>query len=209
MEIYRFLVRAFSKLISVVIEVVSWPLACLAQIEHNFRHMTEVGFNYRTAYHSPDRVAALSPAARTLPLPTSFSHKEKMFDTHEWLDTHGATGLVVLKCDSVTSARVMYENYWRGNKASDLCISWSMGKSFTSALFGCAVKEGRIKSLEQTVTEYCKDFRNGGYDGVRLKDVLQMSSGVRWDENYKAFWSDINVVYIHTTAFLGGCVLLS
>jgi hypothetical protein len=178
------------------------------QIEHNFRHMTEVGFNYRTAYHAPNRVAVLVPAKHTVPLPRSFSHQDKTFDTHEWLDTHGATGLVVLKCDSVTSARVMYEKYWRGNTASDHCISWSMGKSVTSALFGCAVQDGRIKSLEQTVTDYCQEFRKGGYDGVRLKDVLQMSSGVRWDENYKSFFSDINVVRIFFFFFFFFCEVL-
>ncbi len=90
------------------------------------------------------------------------------------------TGLVVLKCDGVQSARVVYENYWLGNSPTSHCISWSVGKSFTSALFGCAVAEGRIKSLDDTVTDYCPEFASSGYNGVRLKDVLQMSSGCRW-----------------------------
>lgn len=86
-----------------------------------------------------------------------------------------------------------YEQYFRGNNQATKCISWSVGKSVVSALFGIAVAEGKIKSIEsQTVTDFVPELKGSGYDGVRLKDVLQMSSGVAFNEDYGSFFSDIN-----------------
>ena len=69
-----------------------------------------------------------------------------------------------------------------------------MFKSVISALFGIAIGEGKIKSIEQTVTDYLPDFAATGYDKVRIKDLLQMSSGVGFNEDYGDFNSDINIM---------------
>lgn len=69
-----------------------------------------------------------------------------------------------------------------------------MSKSVISALFGIAVSEGKIRSIEETVTDYLPQFAGTGYEGVRIKDVLQMSSGVGFNEDYGDFFSDINVM---------------
>jgi CubicO group peptidase (beta-lactamase class C family) len=67
-----------------------------------------------------------------------------------------------------------------------------MAKSFVSALFGIAMEEGYIKSIEQKVEEYLPELIGSGYEGVRIKDVLQMSVGVKFNEDYGDFNSDIN-----------------
>ncbi len=54
-----------------------------------------------------------------------------------------------------------------------------MAKSVVSALFGIAVEEGYIKSLDQHVDEYLPNLKGSGYEGVKIKDVLQMASGVK------------------------------
>jgi len=61
-----------------------------------------------------------------------------------------------------------------------------------SALIGIAIQEGYIEGVDVIVSDYAPELKGGGYDGVRLKDVLQMSSGVKFDEDYGAFFSDIN-----------------
>jgi len=78
-----------------------------------------------------------------------------------------------------------------------------MCKSVTSTMFGIAVDRGIIPNIEQaTVTDYVPELRGSGYDGVSLKDVLQMSSGVAFSEDYADPFSDINVMSY--TLALGG-----
>ena len=67
-----------------------------------------------------------------------------------------------------------------------------MAKSFISALIGIAVNEGHIKSIEQSVDAYATSLGGSGYEGVSIKNVLQMSSGVAFNEDYGDFYSDIN-----------------
>lgn len=63
-------------------------------------------------------------------------------------------------------------------------ISWSVAKSFVSALVGIALAEGVIRSVDDAVSDYVPTLAGSGYDGVRIEDILQMSSGVRWSEDY-------------------------
>ena len=67
----------------------------------------------------------------------------------------------------------------------------SVGKSFVSALVGIAVAEGHIDNVEDPITDYVPSLAGSAYDGVRIKDILQMSSGARWDEDYSDPESDI------------------
>ena len=82
--------------------------------------------------------------------------------------------------------------YSNGFQPTDRHISFSMSKSVISTLIGIAIEDGQIKSVENKVTEYLPEFEGTGYDGVKIKDVLQMSSGVGFNEDYYDFNSDIN-----------------
>lgn len=108
-------------------------------------------------------------------------------DLQDFLRQSGTTGLLVIK-----NGEIRVEDYYLGNSREQQHISWSMGKSFLSAMFGLAIEEGHIKSIEETVTDYVPELIGTGYDKVRIKDVLQMSSGVRFNEDYGDFHSDIN-----------------
>lgn len=123
----------------------------------------------------------------TIDLPSSFTFDDKSTNTHTFLKDAETTGLLILK-----DGRLVFEDYWLGNDASTQSISWSVAKSFVSALMGIAVGEGAIKSIEEPVTKYAPELAGSGYDGVRIKDVLQMSSGARWNEDYSDPNSDIN-----------------
>lgn len=120
-------------------------------------------------------------------LPQYYTYKKEQKKISDFLDSTHTTGLIVLKDNSVK-----YEKYYRGNSELSRTISWSVSKSINSALFGIAIADGHIKSVEESVTDYVPFLKGSGYDGVRIKDVLQMSSGVQFNEDYGAFSSDIN-----------------
>jgi CubicO group peptidase (beta-lactamase class C family) len=174
-----------------------------AQIE-NFRSMSSI-YPVRVIRRS-NRPAPLVPG-KPMALPPSFRVQERDVETARFLAAVETTGLLVLKDD-----RVVFEDYWLGNDATTQTISWSVVKSFVSALVGIAIHEGAIRSIEDPVTRYVPELKGSGYDGVRLKDVLQMSSGVRWTEDYSNPESDINLfgrVFRHgdsLDAFAARCV---
>jgi CubicO group peptidase (beta-lactamase class C family) len=108
-------------------------------------------------------------------------------DLSHWLRDRAVTAIVVLK-----DGAVVHEQYLQGTAADDRRISWSVAKSFLSALFGIVHADGAIASLDEPVTRYAPSLAGTAYDGVSIRDVLAMSSGVRFNEDYFDFHSDIN-----------------
>jgi CubicO group peptidase (beta-lactamase class C family) len=73
--------------------------------------------------------------------------------------------------------------------------SFSIAKSITSTLVGAAMKDGHIKSLDDPVTRYIAGLRGSAYDDVTVKQLLTMTSGVRWNEDYTDLSSDVARMY--------------
>lgn len=153
------------------------------KIVNNFLSLYE-SFNANRI--EPSKTPFVFPTASGT-LPENFSVADERLNTQDFLADSGTTGILVIK-DGV----IRYEEYFRGSAEDKQHISWSMGKSFVSALFGIAIDEGHIRSIEEKVTDYVPELKGSGYDGVRIKDVLQMSSGVKFNEDYGDFHSDIN-----------------
>ena len=107
--------------------------------------------------------------------------------TEAWLAKRRVTSLVVL-----SKGELVHESYYRGTEAKDMRISWSLAKSFISALTGIVVAEGYITSLDDPVTRYAPRLKGGAYDGASLRNVLNMATGVTFDEDYTDYESDIN-----------------
>ena len=120
-------------------------------------------------------------------LPEFYELDGKTYDLAESLDYFKSDGLIVLH-----NGDLLYENYWQGNSKDQPHISWSMAKSFLSALIGIAYHDGLIENLNDPITKYLKDFIGTGYENVPIKDILQMSSGVVFNEDYGDPNSDIN-----------------
>ncbi|HEX3407129.1 MAG TPA: serine hydrolase [Caulobacteraceae bacterium] len=154
-----------------------------SQVE-NFREMSTI-YPVRVIRRS-SRPVPLRPGP-SIELPSRFAFEGREIDTAEFLADMEATGLLVLKDD-----RLVFERYWLGYDATTQVASWSVGKSFVSALVGIAIDEGAIGSIEDDVARYAPELKGSAYDGVRLKDVLQMSSGAKWNEDYSDPQSDIN-----------------
>ncbi len=78
--------------------------------------------------------------------------------------------------------------------------SFSIAKSITSTLVGAAMKDGSIKSLEDPVTRYITELRGSAYDDVTVRQLLTMTSGVRWNEDYTDLKSDVARMYAEPPA---------
>ena len=73
--------------------------------------------------------------------------------------------------------------------------SFSVAKSITSTLVGAAMKDGYIRSLDDAVTRYISALRGSAYDGVTVRQLLTMTSGVKWNEDYTDVNSDVARMY--------------
>lgn len=120
-------------------------------------------------------------------LPVEFDYYGETKKTQDWITQTNTTALLVVKGDDIT-----FEQYYQGTGEFDHRISWSMAKSYLSALFGIAVEEGFIPDLSTPVTDYVPQLIGSGYEDVTIKNVLQMSSGIYFNEDYGDFFSDIN-----------------
>ncbi|HXY05377.1 MAG TPA: serine hydrolase [Burkholderiaceae bacterium] len=139
--------------------------------------------------HEVHRAPAARPFAVGTPisLPKTFAYHDRPDDTQKFLSGTDTTGLLIVKDD-----KIVFEHYWLGNNADSRWEAWSVSKSFVSALVGIAVQEGAIKSIEDPLTRYAPELRGTAYEGVSIKDALQMASGVRWNEDYGDPNSDVN-----------------
>lgn len=86
--------------------------------------------------------------------------------------------------------KIAFETYQYGNNENILWTSMSIAKSIISTLIGAAVKDGYISSINDPVTRYVSRLKGSAYDGVSIRDVLMMSSGVKWNETYTDSSSD-------------------
>jgi CubicO group peptidase (beta-lactamase class C family) len=87
---------------------------------------------------------------------------------------------------------MLSENYYKGTGRDDRRISWSMAKSFMSGLYGKALADGAIKNLDETVESYAPSLKGSAYEGASIRNVLNMASGIRYNEDYMDPKSDIN-----------------
>jgi len=122
----------------------------------------------------------------TSPLPTG-APMTMPAEYAAWVTQRTVTSMLVLR-----DGQIVHEAYYQGTTADDRRISWSVAKSYLSALFGILVDEGAIASLDDPVTKYAPALAGGAYDGATVLNVLQMSSGITFDEDYLDYDSDIN-----------------
>jgi CubicO group peptidase (beta-lactamase class C family) len=103
---------------------------------------------------------------------------------------HRVGGLLVLK-----DGAVRLERYGLGLDATTRWYSYSLGKSVASTLVGAAIRQGAITGVEDQVTRYLPELAGTAYDGTSIRNLLQMSSGVAWDETYRDGASDFARYY--------------
>lgn len=125
-------------------------------------------------------------ANATAMLDTVFNFDGHAIAINDWIKTSGTTGLVV-----VADNRIVFEQYYQGNHVESLAISWSVAKSFVSALIGFEVADGKI-CLQDPVDKHVAQLKGSGFQGVSIQDVLEMSSDIDFSEDYADPDSGIN-----------------
>lgn len=148
----------------------------------NFRHMDRI---------FPARAITAAPTPfefprQEQPLQTTYQFDGEQRSLDGFLDKVSATGLLVIK-----DGEIVHEEYLLGADADSRFTSWSMAKSYMATLVAMALADGRIKSLDDPISDYVPSLKDTGYDGVPIRHVLQMSSGVDFDETYSSHLSDI------------------
>ncbi len=146
------------------------------KIVHNFSNMN-AAFLTRPVPRGDGPVSTLAKGPEmTLPA-----------ETNAWIKERAVTSLMVLK-----DGQIRHESYHLGTGEADRRISWSVAKSYLSALFGILLEEGAIASIDDPVTKYAPLLKGSAYDGASIRNVLNMASGVTFDEDYLDYDSDIN-----------------
>ncbi len=103
-----------------------------------------------------------------------------------YISANKVAGLLVLE-----NGKVRLERYALGHSATARWPSFSVAKSMTSTLVGAAIKDGYIKSVDEPITKYIAAMKGSAYDGVTIRQVLTMTSGVKWNEDYTDPSSDV------------------
>ena len=146
------------------------------KIVSNFSNMN-AAFLTTPVARGTEPVSAL-PAGSKMTLPV---------ETEAWIKDRALTSLLVMK-----GGEIRHESYHLDTSAEDRRISWSVAKSYLSALFGVLLEEGTIASIDDPVTKYAPELKGSAYDGASIRNVLNMASGVTFDEDYLDYDSDIN-----------------
>jgi CubicO group peptidase (beta-lactamase class C family) len=97
----------------------------------------------------------------------------------DFLDRQRVTGLLVIK-----DGKILFERYQYDRKPADRFVSHSMAKSLVSIAVGMALAEGKIASLDDTAAKYVPDLAGSAYGETSIRNLLRMSSGVRFNEVY-------------------------
>jgi CubicO group peptidase (beta-lactamase class C family) len=142
------------------------------------------------AFRAMDRLPVLAEAREVAPSdkPLSLPAGKPLTipGVDAYMASQRAAGLVI-----VQDGNVRFERYGLGFSALGRWTSFSVAKSFTSTLVGAAIKDGFIKSLDDKVSRYIPDLKGSAYDDVSVAQLLTMSSGVRWNEDYEDPKSDV------------------
>ncbi len=104
-------------------------------------------------------------------------------------------GLIIVK-----DGEAVLERYTNGNDRDSRWVSFSVTKSVVSLLIGAAIKDGKISASHDIVSRYEPALTGGSYDGVSIRNLLQMSSGVAWNEDYSDPESDVSRTAVTTSA---------
>jgi CubicO group peptidase (beta-lactamase class C family) len=147
-----------------------------------YRHMEAI---------SPARTVRRGRAVHPLPaaahqIDPTFTVAGKSFTVAAYMAAYRVSGLLVIK-----DGQVVLERYALGRGPKDRWTSFSVAKSVTSTLIGAAIQDGFIKSLDDPVTRYIPELKGGAYESVTVRQLITMTSGVKWNEDYTDLNSDV------------------
>lgn len=122
--------------------------------------------------------------------PDTILYNKQKINPEKFLEDNHTLAFLVIRNDSI-----IYENYFRGRNKESIVPSFSVAKSFSSALIGCALQDGLISSVDEPITNYIPELKKNGFEKVKIKHVLQMTTGIRFTEGYFNPFSDVAELY--------------
>jgi CubicO group peptidase (beta-lactamase class C family) len=141
------------------------------------------------AIESVYEVRTIKKGATTSPLPAAAAQIDPAVNGQSldaFMKANRISGVLAIK-----DGQVILEKYGMGRDAQDRWTSFSVAKSMTATLIGAAVKDRYIASLNDMVTTYIPELKGSGYDNVNIRELLTMTSGVKWNEDYADRNSDV------------------
>lgn len=127
------------------------------------------------------------PSGMPLSLPESYVFEEETRSIADLIERTDTSALLVIQ-----DGELRLESYYLTGGQDVRWTSWSVAKSFISALIGIAIEQGAIGSVDDSISDYWPDLKGSAYERVAIRHVLQMSSGARWNEDYSDPNSDVN-----------------
>jgi CubicO group peptidase (beta-lactamase class C family) len=179
----------------VVLIMLAWLAGCAA---HHARR-TDVLFwsqaEREAAFRSMERHYASNRVPHGLPRPLANGEPLHVVlpggqTLDDYMARHHVAGLMVLQ-----DGAIRLERYALGAGPHTRWTSFSVAKSFTSTLVGAALREGAIHSLDDPLVRYVPELAAGAYRDVTVRQLLEMTSGVRWNEDYSDPQSDVARMY--------------
>jgi CubicO group peptidase (beta-lactamase class C family) len=148
---------------------------------NTFRNIDRL-FPTRTVRHGKPRPLPEDPVSMG---DFRFAYGDETYDLYDVLSLNRVSGLLIVQ-DGV----IRFEKYLLGNMPETRWMSMSVVKSITATLIGAAIHDGHIGSIDDPIVDYLPRFAGSAYDGVSVRHLLQMSSGVAWNETYTDPGSD-------------------
>ena len=140
-------------------------------------------------FHSMDQLFTTRGVGRSGPvwhlprtdhaLDFTYAFSGHTYTPEQFIQRTYTNALLIMK-----DGRILYETYRNNTTERTRFIAFSMTKSITSLLIGIALQEHRIQSIDDPITQYLPELRSGGYNGVTIRQILQMRSGVDYEERY-------------------------
>ena len=155
-------------------DVLFWSIP---QRDATFRALDRIPFISKSRIISADK--NVYPLPKGAPLDVGI-------DVDAYMKDQRTAGLVVIQ-----DGKIRLEKYGLGFSGDGRWTSFSVAKSFTSTLVGAAIRDGYIKSIDDKVSDYIPDLKGSVYDEVTIKQLLTMTSGVKWNEDYADPKSDV------------------
>ncbi len=108
----------------------------------------------------------------------------------KYLEDNKTVAFIIIRNDTI-----QYEKYFKAYDKEGIVPSFSMAKSVTSILVGCAIDEGLIQSVDEPITNYIPELAISGFGKVTIKHLLQMTSGIKFNESYANPFGDAASFY--------------
>ncbi len=161
-------------------------------IYYNYANITDYKiFPYREL--KAPKEPFIFPYSSAAKVPQTIRYKDQNISFENFIEQKHSVAFLVIQNDTI-----LYEKYFQGYNEQSTVASFSMAKSFTSMLIGIALDEGLIKSINEPITNYIPELRPNGFEVVTIKHLLQMTSGLDFNEAYKNPFGHVATFYYGT-----------